>query len=166
MPNRRRGEVEAIIDGRPTTLVLTLGALAELETVFAATDIATLAERFASGRLSARDVIRIVACGLHGAGRDVDEGEVSAMRIDGGVVGWAALVADLLAVTFGGAEAETPQGRSDGADARSPAPAVPADRESPLSPRDVPGSPSPFPGTNSSGSPSPAGASLRPPSGR
>ncbi len=166
MPNRRRGEVEATIDGRPTTLVLTLGALAELETAFAATDIAALADRFASGRLSARDVICVVACGLRGAGRDVDEADVSAMRIDGGVVGWAALVADLLAVTFGGAEAEPRRDTPTGGEARSKSAAVASDPEAPLSPRDVPGPSSPFPGTSSSGSPSPVGASLHPPSGR
>ncbi len=105
MANRRRGEVEATLDGRPTVLCLTLGALCELEAAFAVDDLSALAERFASGRLAARDMIRIVACGLRGAGHDVSDAEVAALRIDGGVVGWAAVVADLLAATFG---ADTP----------------------------------------------------------
>ncbi len=123
MANRRRGEVEAILDGRPATLVLTLGALAELEAAFAAADLSALAERFASGRLSARDVLRIATCGLRGAGRDVDESEVAVLRIDGGVVGWANLVADLLAVTFGGDPAgETTPARGAGEGTSSPPP--------------------------------------------
>jgi hypothetical protein len=134
MANRRRGEVEAILDGRPATLVLTLGALCELESAFAADDLSALADRFAAGRLSARDMIRIVACGLRGAGRDVGEAEVSAMRIDGGVVGWAAVVADLLAVTFGGAE---PSGE----------PSAPGAGEATPRPPAVPGGERPSPGT-------------------
>ena len=137
MPNRRRGEVEAILDGRPMTLVLTLGALAELEAAFAAEDLSALAARFAAGRLSARDVIRVVTCGLKGAGHAVGEPEVAALRIDGGVVGWAALVADLLAVTFGGEEG-----------AGAPPASIPESADPTPSPRIVPGAPSPSPGTS------------------
>lgn len=137
MPNRRRGEVEAVLDGRPATLVLTLGALAELEAAFAAADLSALAERFATGRLSARDVLRIAACGLRGAGREVTEAEVAAMRIDGGVVGWASLVADLLAVTFGG-EPDVAAPVTAGAGEGPSSPLVSAE-EGPASPRVVPG---------------------------
>ena len=45
--NRRRGEVEAVLDGERRILCLTLGALAELETAFCADDLTGLAERFA-----------------------------------------------------------------------------------------------------------------------
>ena len=83
----------------------------------------------ATGRLAAADMIRIVACGLRGAGRDVTDAEVAAMRVDGGVVGWAALVADLLAVTFGGDEpapatpsAPRPEGAADRPPADVPGP--------------------------------------------
>ena len=57
--NRRRGEVEAVIDGKPLRLCLTLGALAELEDAFGASDLQALAGRFAGGRLSARDLLVI-----------------------------------------------------------------------------------------------------------
>ncbi|MBZ0139192.1 MAG: gene transfer agent family protein, partial [Pseudorhodoplanes sp.] len=60
MANRHRGEIEAEIGGARRTLVLTLGALAELEQAFGADDLAALAERFAGGRLKARDLIRII----------------------------------------------------------------------------------------------------------
>jgi uncharacterized phage protein (TIGR02216 family) len=68
MPNRYRGEIDAELGGRRRTLVLTLGALAELESAFGAVDLMALAERFGTGRLSARDLVRIIAAGLRGAG--------------------------------------------------------------------------------------------------
>ncbi|MEZ5841431.1 MAG: gene transfer agent family protein [Hyphomicrobiales bacterium] len=101
MANRRRGEVEAVIDGRPMTLCLTLGALAELEAAFGATDLVALAARFDSGRLSAADLIRVIAAGLKGAGHDLAASDVAAMRIEGGAAGAARLVSDLLSATFG-----------------------------------------------------------------
>ena len=68
MANRHRGEISATLDGRERTLCLTLGALAELEAAFGADDLVALASRFESGRLSARDIVRIIGCGLRGAG--------------------------------------------------------------------------------------------------
>lgn len=46
MPNKHRGEIAAELGGRQRTLVLTLGALAELESAFGADDQIALAERF------------------------------------------------------------------------------------------------------------------------
>lgn len=101
MANRRRGEVGAVIDGRERVLCLTLGALAELEDAFAVDDVAALVQRFGSGRLAARDLMRIIAAGLRGAGESVGEAEVAAMRIDGGAAGAARIVVDLLGAAFG-----------------------------------------------------------------
>ncbi len=103
--NRRRGEVAAELDGRPYRLCLTLGALAELEATYAADDLGALVERFSTGRLSARDLIRIVGAGVRGGGAAVSDEEVQAMRTPNGVAGFAAIVADLLAQTFGSASA-------------------------------------------------------------
>ncbi len=102
MANARRGEIGAVIDGRDHILCLTLGALTELEEAFGATDLAGLSERFGSGRLSARDLIRIVGAGLRGAGEPVSDDDVAAMRTEGGAVGFAEIAARLLTVTFGG----------------------------------------------------------------
>ena len=66
--NRRRGEIEAELDGKAYRLCLTLGALAELEAAYAADDLGALVERFSSGRLSAIDMIRVIGAGLRGAG--------------------------------------------------------------------------------------------------
>ncbi|MBX3597055.1 MAG: gene transfer agent family protein [Rhizobiaceae bacterium] len=106
--NRRRGEVEAILDGKPRTLCLTLGALAELEDAFAADDLGALVERFASGRLSARDIMRIIGAGLRGAGTQVTDDDVAAMQVEGGASAYAAIVSELLTATFGGREPQQP----------------------------------------------------------
>lgn len=101
MANRHRGEIAAILDGRKLTLCLTLGALAELESVFGADDITTLTERFAEGRLAANDMVRVIGAGLRGAGFTFSDDEVREMQADGGAVGYAKIVAELLTVTFG-----------------------------------------------------------------
>jgi hypothetical protein len=105
MPNTHRGEIEAEIGGRPRRLVLTLGALAELEAAFGADDLIALAERFGTGRLKARDLTRIIAAGLRGGGEDVIDDEVAGMAVDGGAAGYVRIAADLIAATFGGGEA-------------------------------------------------------------
>ena len=104
MANRRRGEVAAVLDGSERTLCLTLGALAELEASFGADDLVGLAARFESGKLSARDLIRVIGCGLRGAGEAVSDTQVGALRMDGGAAGFAALAAELIGATFGVAE--------------------------------------------------------------
>lgn len=101
MPNIHRGEIEAELDGRRRTLVLTLGALAELEAAFGADDLVALAERFGTGRMRARDLVRIIAAGLRGAGATVSDDEVAAMTAPGGVTAYVRIAADLIAATFG-----------------------------------------------------------------
>ena len=111
MANRHRGEIAATIDGRERTLCLTLGALAELEASFGADDLVALARRFEGGTLSARDIIRIIGCGLRGAGETASDAEVAAMRAEGGAAGFARMAAELIRVTFGGGEGgENPPG--------------------------------------------------------
>ncbi|SHE61618.1 Phage tail tube protein, GTA-gp10 [Kaistia soli DSM 19436] len=100
--NRHRGEIDAMLDGRRYTLCLTLGALAELEAAFGASDLQALAGRFSEGRLAALDLVRIIGAGLRGAGESVDNSEVAAMQAEGGAAGFARIAADLLTATFGG----------------------------------------------------------------
>jgi hypothetical protein len=45
--------------------------------------------------------VRIIGAGLRGGGEAVSDEEVAAMRCDGGAAGFAAIAAELLAVTFG-----------------------------------------------------------------
>ncbi len=100
MANKYRGEIEAEIGGIRRVLVLTLGALAELESAFAAGDLVALAERLGSGRLSARDLVRIIAAGLRGAGENIGDDEVAAMTVEGGAAGYVRIAAELIAATF------------------------------------------------------------------
>ena len=102
MPNAHRGEISALFDDAPHTLVLTLGALAELESAFGATDMLALAERFQSGRLSATDAIRIIGAGLRAAGHALSDDDVSRLRTPDGAAGYVGIVAKLLAASFGG----------------------------------------------------------------
>lgn len=102
MANAHRGEVSARLDGVERTLVLTLGALAELEVAFGDQDMVAMASRFESGRLSARDCVKIIAAGLRGAGASVTDDEVARMQADGGAAGFVDIVARLLSATFGG----------------------------------------------------------------
>lgn len=134
MANKHRGEVTARLDGKDYTLCLTLGALAEMEQAFGAEDMVALAGRFERGRLSAWDAIRVIGAGLRGAGHDVTDEQVAAMRTEEGASGFVTIVVNLLEVTFGGEEA---------ASAAPVQPAVAAKK----SPSGEVGSAAPFPGT-------------------
>ena len=134
MANRHRGEIDAIFDGKTYTLCLTLGALAELESAFGDEDMVALADRFSAGRISARDAIRVIGAGLRGAGHQLDDSDVAAMRADGGAAGFVETVARLLTVTFG--DADRPDARSPTAQSHAGSDGEAADRP-------------PFPGTTS-----------------
>lgn len=97
--NRARGEIGALLDGRPYTLCLTLGALAELEAAFEVDDLAALAGRLAEG-LSSADIRTILGAGLRGGGHDVPDDVIADMRAEGGAAGMARLCAELIAATF------------------------------------------------------------------
>jgi hypothetical protein len=101
MTNRRRGEIEAEFDGKRFTLCLTLGALAQLESGLGVSDLVALAERFEARRLSARDILRIIGCGLRGAGHALSDEDVANMKVNGGLAAYVKIAADLLAATFG-----------------------------------------------------------------
>lgn len=99
--NRKRGEIVANLGGKDRCLCLTLGALAKLESAFQAGDLAALGQRFSSGRLSARDLMVIIHAGLEGGGNTFTLDDVAEMQADGGLAGYAAIVSELLSVTFG-----------------------------------------------------------------
>ena len=146
MPNPHRGEIEARLDGRPYTLCLTLGALAELEHTFGHEDMLALAERFRSGRLSALDATRIIGAGLRGAGHDIADEAVARMQADGAAAGFVDVVARLLSATFGISAGVRTSGAdlapviSDGATRAA------GERRSDPGPREREGDTRPFPG--------------------
>lgn len=112
MANGRRGEIEVVLDGKAYGLCLTLGALAELESGLGVNDLVALAERFEARRLSARDILRIIGCGLRGAGHALSDDEVARMKVAGGLADYVRIAADLLAATFGeGDDANPPPPR-------------------------------------------------------
>lgn len=114
--NHRRGEVEAVFDGRPHRLVLTLGALAELESAFGLSDLTALAERFESGRLRSADLIAVLGAGLRGGGAEIDDADVARLAHAEGAPGFVRAVAELLQATFGVPdEAGQEAGREGGA---------------------------------------------------
>ena len=76
--NGARGEVEAVLAGRPHRLCLTLGALAELETAFAADGWEDLAGRLCG--LSAKDLTTVLAALLRGGGEE--PGDLSGVALD------------------------------------------------------------------------------------
>ena len=101
MANPQRGEIAAVLDGEERTLCLTLGALAELEARLSAGDLVGLGERFAGGRVSARDLTAILGAGLRGGGNAVTDDDLARMAIEGGLKGAADIAARLLRATFG-----------------------------------------------------------------
>ncbi len=101
MANHYRGEIEAVLSGKTYILCLTLGALAELEQAFGSSDIAGLAARFEERKLSARDLLAIIACGLRGGGNSVTNADAAAFKVSGGLHGYVRIAAELLAATFG-----------------------------------------------------------------
>lgn len=104
MANQRRGDVDAWLNGERYTLRLTLGALAELESAFGASDLVALAQRFEGGRLASRDLLRIIGAGLRGGGAEITDDQVARMSVDGGLSAYVNIVAALIAATFGDPE--------------------------------------------------------------
>jgi hypothetical protein len=109
MTNPRRGEVALHLGGERYTLCLTLGALAELEQAFGVADLMALAERFASGRLAARDLLTILALALRGGGHLLKDAEVADLPLREGIEPVASAIAALLLATFGAAPANPPE---------------------------------------------------------
>lgn len=101
MANIHRGEIAAEIGGETRVLCLTLGALAELEARLGAGDLAGLAERFAGGKVSARDLTAIIGAGLRGGGNAISDDDLARMSVEGGLRGMADIAVRLLRATFG-----------------------------------------------------------------
>lgn len=108
MVNRYRGDAPLHVDGQALPMRLTLGALAELEDAFNVDSLPALGERFATGRLSARDIIRILAAGLRGAGSSISDEQVAGLDFDGGLDGAIRAAIALLDATFGAADGPPP----------------------------------------------------------
>lgn len=80
MANAQRGEVEIAIEGRPYTLCLTLGALAEIEDALGVESSDKLGDRLKGIRM--RDMIAILGALLRGGGHELSDADVARMQID------------------------------------------------------------------------------------
>ena len=72
-----------------------------MEYAFQAEDLTALAGRFSNGKLSANDMLKVIGAGLRGAGHLIPDDELKEMQADGGAIGYARIVSDLLTATFG-----------------------------------------------------------------
>ncbi len=100
MNNPFAGEVTLILDGRPHVAKLTLGALAELETVLGTDSLIGLVTRFEQGSYRARDVLALVVAGLRGGGWQGTADDLRTIEIGGGMIAAATAAAQLLARAF------------------------------------------------------------------
>jgi hypothetical protein len=98
--NAARGEVVARFGGASHRLCLTIGALAELEAALEVRDLMALLERFAGGRITAREAAMVVVAGLKGGGIERDEAELQAMVASRPAMETIGNAAKLLNATF------------------------------------------------------------------
>ncbi len=108
MANRYRGEVPFDLDGTTFALRLTLGSLAHLEGAFGADGLQALGNRLSDGRLSAGDVLHVLAAGFMGAGQPMEIRDLGKLIPASALEQAATTAALLLSVTFGGGEASRP----------------------------------------------------------
>ncbi|MFC7378597.1 GTA-gp10 family protein [Brevundimonas sp. GCM10030266] len=78
--NGVRGEVRAMLGGAERQLCLTLGALAEIETVLGVDGLNALAARLKA--LSARDLLAVLAALLRGGGEGDLAVQISGLKLD------------------------------------------------------------------------------------
>ncbi|PJE29554.1 hypothetical protein PSM7751_01082 [Pseudooceanicola marinus] len=100
MANPHAGEVALILDGQRHVMKLTLGALAELETLLEAGGLVELAERFEAGAFSTRDVLALIVAGLRGGGWQGRAEDLMQAEIEGGPMQAARKAAELMARAF------------------------------------------------------------------
>lgn len=101
MTNPHRGDVTLRLRGETLTLRLTLGALAEIEAAFGASDLAALGARLAQGRIGARDLIAVLAAAARGGGLPISDADFASRVPAADVPACVAAFAGLLAATFG-----------------------------------------------------------------
>ena len=119
MPNRIRGEAELIAGGKSFRLLLTLGALAEIEDGLGLADLTGIAARLKQARAS--DLAVVAAALMRGGGQEITPADVLRLNCDLG-----ALVA---AVAQAFDRAGLPRSGSDaGGESSGPFPGTPGSR--------------------------------------
>ncbi len=82
-PNRHRGEVRAVINGRPCLLRLSLHALACLESRYDDANIMRLIRRFSEQGMGAGDIDNIIRAGLIGMQNPLGDSDTP-LDVEGG----------------------------------------------------------------------------------
>lgn len=100
MANPWAGEVALTIDGERRVAKLTLGALAELESVLAAGSLVDLVARFEEGRFSTHDIVALLVAGLRGGGWQGEARDLMTAEIHGGPMEATRVAGALLARAF------------------------------------------------------------------
>jgi hypothetical protein len=108
MTNAIRGAVSFLLGGRKRALVLTLGALAEMEEELGPDGLAGLAARLADGKLSVSDAITVIGAGLKGAGEAMEREELGRAIPASDLRHALNTAAALLAASFGGGSSSPP----------------------------------------------------------
>lgn len=101
MVNPHAGEVAVSIDGQVFAARLTLGALAALEAELGEDSMFALIRRFEEGAFRSRDVLAVIAAGLHGAGWRGNRDDLAQADLCASPVGAARAAAQLLVRAFG-----------------------------------------------------------------
>jgi Phage tail tube protein, GTA-gp10 len=84
MPNRARGEAELVAGGKTYCLLLTLGALAEIEDGLGLANLGEISKRLAQAR--AGDFAIVAAALLRGGGHDMTAQDALALACDLGAL--------------------------------------------------------------------------------
>jgi hypothetical protein len=106
MPNRARGEAELVAGGKSYRLLLTLGALAEIEDGLGLASLGDLSKRLAQARAS--DFAVVAAALLRGGGEAMTVEDVLALPCDLGALVAAVKNTFEAAGLEGGGEASAP----------------------------------------------------------
>ena len=98
-PNRYRGEVVGVINGRRRVMRLSLAALAQIEACYDDTNIAAITQRFSENGMSPKDAENILRAGL-AATDDATAQCATALEVEGGADGARALAEKLISRAF------------------------------------------------------------------
>jgi hypothetical protein len=108
MANRHRGDVTLKVGGETFVLRLTLQALAEIEAALGAGDLQGLGERFASGRIAARDFVALIGAAVRGGGSTLPDREIAERMGAEDLPAAVAALSELFALSFGADEKKRP----------------------------------------------------------
>ncbi|MCU0817893.1 MAG: gene transfer agent family protein [Beijerinckiaceae bacterium] len=109
MTNRHRGEVSLTLGTEHFALRLTLQALAEIEAALGAGDLQGLGERFAGGRIAARDLVALLGAAIRGGGARLADEEIASRISAADLPRAVEALSELFALSFEGEAPSRPR---------------------------------------------------------